>query len=379
MNATTPIIHLIPNQVSAHRYVEPMVQALAQAGFGVELWVEPDEQGDAFYQRMQVRKRLARFDLRLNPFALLARLVSLWREFARMRPAGVHAHQTKGGLLPLLAALLAGVPVRIYHNHGSAYWGTSGLLQRAVGLLERWNCALATHVLIVNPALREVFVRDGLVAASKVQVLGPGSACGLDLADYPPEPDDALARRRERAGLSLPDGAFVVLYVGRPHKRKGFDFLLKAWLASGYAAPDAVLLLAGCGAADVQRVIGEQRPGIYALGNRADMRSLYLASDVVVLPSEHEGMGYALLEGGACARPLLVSDIPGVRMLVRDGVEGLVHALDDQRAFLDCLNRLHDDPALRRRLGEQARLKAMQFEQGKVLAHLVDFYRRIFT
>jgi glycosyltransferase involved in cell wall biosynthesis len=216
------------------------------------------------------------------------------------------------------------------------------------------------------------------VEAAKAQVLGPGSACGLDFADYPPEADDALARQRERRKLSLPDEAFVALYVGRPHKRKGFDFLLKAWLASGYAEPDAVLLLAGCNEQDVKRVIGTSRPGIRALGYCHDMHPLYVACDVVVLPSEHEGMGYALLEGGACKRPVVVSDIPGIRMVVSDGVEGLVHPLDDLPAFLECLERLRADPALRKRLGEQGRLKALQFERRTVLAHLIAFYQHIF-
>lgn len=377
-NTNTSIIHFITNRVSAHRYVEPMVQALAEAGFNVELWAERHEQAEEFFHKMQVPKRLAPFTLHVNPLVALPRSVSLWREFVRNRPAGVHAHQTKGSLLPLLAARLAGVKVRIYHSHGSAYWGTSGLLHWMFGQLEKLNCSLATHVLFVNPELMDLFVRDGLVDAAKAQVLGPGSACGLDFADYPPEADDALARQRERRKLSLPDDAFVVLYVGRPHRRKGFDFLLKAWLASGYAAADALLLLAGCDGQDVARVLGANPPGIRALGNCHDMRSLYLACDVVVLPSEHEGVPYALLEGGACARPLLVSDIPGTRMVVSDGVEGLVHPLNDQRAFLQRLKSLHDDPALRRRLGKQARVRAMQFERRAVLAHLIAFYQRIF-
>jgi N,N'-diacetylbacillosaminyl-diphospho-undecaprenol alpha-1,3-N-acetylgalactosaminyltransferase len=355
-----------------------MVQALAEAGYNVELWVEPDAQGETFFENMRVRKRLIRFNLVLNPFTAIKRLWSLRNEFSRIGVGAVHAHQTKGSLLPLLAALLAGVKFRIYHNHGSAYWGNSGLMQWTIGLLEKLNCSLATQVLFVNPALRDRFVNDGLIDAAKAQVLGPGSACGLDLGNYPPEPDYELARRRERRKLSLPDKNFVVLYVGRPHRRKGFDFLLKAWLASGYDAVDSVLLLAGCNEKDVVRVLGMMPPGVRALGNYLEMRSLYLACDVVVLPSEHEGFGYALLEGGACSRPLLVSDIPGIRMLVRDGIEGLVHPLNDMRAFLNRLGRLHDDPALRNRLGQQARVRALQFERSAVLKYLIDFYCQLF-
>lgn len=376
MDAKTTIIHLIHNQVSAFRYVQPMVLALAEAGYDVELWVEPELDGDEFYKKMQVRKRLARFSLVLNPFAVLTRLIGLWREFSRIRPAGVHAHQTRSSLIPLLAGRLAGVKVRIYHNHGSAYWGTSGLLHWVFGKLEKLNCSLATEVLFVNPALRDVFVRARLVNAEKAQVLGPGSACGLDLAAFPECHEGDKAKQRQ--GLSLPVDAFVVLYVGRPHKRKGFDFLLNAWVASGSVYPGDVLLLAGCNENDVKRVLGEIPPNIRALGFCHEMRSLYVASDVVVLPSEHEGVPYALLEGGACALPLVVTDIPGIRMVVRDGIEGLVHPLNNVQAFLGCLKKLRDNRALRKQLGENARAKVIGFERHAVLAHLVAFYQRIF-
>lgn len=376
MNANNTVIHLIQNPVSASRYVQPMVLALTEAGYDAELWVEPNLEGDAFFSKMQVRKRLEHFSLVLNPFAVLRRLVGLWHQFSLTRPAGIHAHQTKSSLIPLLAASLAGIRVRIYHNHGSAYWGTKGVLHWAVGKLEKMNCALATDVLFVNPALRDMFVRDQLVDAEKARILGPGSACGLDLTAFPDTSEEEKSRQRQR--LSLSESAFIVLYVGRPHKRKGFDFLLKAWMAAESFNSDNILLLAGCNEKDVKRVLGEVPVTIRALGICHEMPALYAASDVVVLPSEHEGVPYALLEGGACGRPLVVSDIPGIRMVVTDGVEGLVHPLNDTRAFLSCLSRLYADPTLRMQLGTNACGKAKRFERRAVLEHLVAFYKSVF-
>ena len=376
MNANNTVIHLIQNPVSASRYVQPMVLALTKAGYDVELWVEPNAEGDVFFKKMQVRKRLEHFSLVLNPFATLTRLVGLWRKFSLSHPAGIHAHQTKSSLIPLLAASLAGIRVRIYHNHGSAYWGTKGVLHWAIGKLEKLNCALATEVLFVNPALRDMFVLDQLVDAEKARVLGPGSACGLDLTAFSDSSEEEKSRQRQR--LSLSENAFVVLYVGRPHKRKGFDFLLKAWMAAEPYNSDNILLLAGCNEKNVKRILGEVPLTIRALGICHEMPALYAASDVVVLPSEHEGVPYALLEGGACGRPLVVSDIPGIRMVVTDGVEGLVHPLNNTRAFLNCLGRLYDNPALRMQLGKNACAKAMRFERRAVLEHLVAFYKSIF-
>src|SRR2546427_24417 len=113
-------------------------------------------------QSERVRHKLARFQLVPNPFALLTRFVHMYQLLRAAKPLCIHAHTTRGAFLPLLAGYLQRIPVRIYHNHGSAYWGRRGLVKKMFGVLERLLCGLATHILMVNPTLKEVFVNDGL-------------------------------------------------------------------------------------------------------------------------------------------------------------------------------------------------------------------------
>ena len=174
-------IHLIPSAVSALRFVEPIVSALRDAGFRAELWTEATPGAQEFISSIRTPIRLLRFNLVANPIVVIFRLIALWSAFRKIRPTCVHAHQTRGALIPLLAAWFAGVPHRIYHNHGSAYWGTQGVVKRLFGVLEKLTCTLATYVLFVNPRLREIFVQDSLVSAEKSQAPEPGSACGIDL------------------------------------------------------------------------------------------------------------------------------------------------------------------------------------------------------
>src|SRR5581483_9452569 len=119
------VIHLIPNPLSGLRFVDPIVKELSVAGFDAELWTEPGIGTDRFVAKIGARKRLAYFNIVVNPIAIIWRGLSLWRQFLIIRPRCVHAHQTRGGVIPLVAARMANVPIRIYHNHGSAYWGTS--------------------------------------------------------------------------------------------------------------------------------------------------------------------------------------------------------------------------------------------------------------
>jgi glycosyltransferase involved in cell wall biosynthesis len=92
----------------------------------------------------------------------------------------------------------------------------------------------------------------------------------------------------------------------------------------------------------------------------ADIRPVWQRADIFVLPARsREGMPRALLEAAACARPLVVTNVPGCRHFVRDGVEGLVVPPEDPDALTKALERLARDPDLRRRMGEAARLRLL--------------------
>ncbi|NJK52302.1 MAG: glycosyltransferase family 4 protein [Leptolyngbyaceae cyanobacterium SU_3_3] len=85
---------------------------------------------------------------------------------------------------------------------------------------------------------------------------------------------------------------FVLAYIGRPVRRKGFHLLLKAWERSGLGNQNNVLLIAGCTAAECESALGRTIAGVRGLGYLTDLHELYAACDAVTLPSEHEGFPY---------------------------------------------------------------------------------------
>ena len=90
-----------------------------------------------------------------------------------------------------------------------------------------------------------------------------------------------------------------------------------------------------------------------------------------------EGVPKSLLEAAACARPLLTTDVPGCRELVRDGVNGLVVQPENPEALADALTRLAADPELRRRLGREARrIVEAEHTDVAVASATLDVYRR---
>ena len=107
---------------------------------------------------------------------------------------------------------------------------------------------------------------------------------------------------------------------------------------------------------------------------------MWRRADIFVLPARsREGMPRALLEAAACARPLVVTDVPGCRHFVRDGVEGFIVPPEDADALADALERLARDPELRLRMGEAARLRLLHgFTEAHVKQSLRAAYASMF-
>jgi glycosyltransferase involved in cell wall biosynthesis len=168
--------------------------------------------------------------------------------------------------------------------------------------------------------------------------------------------------------LPLPENATpIAAFVGQMVARNGIDILMQA--GERLARRGSPLRLELCGAID-----HESREEIAAdvladwcaahearwPGHVADVREVWARVDICVLPARTGGgVPRALLEAAACARPLVVTDVPGCRHFVRDGVEGFVVRREDPDALAAALDRLARDPELRQRMGEAARLRLL--------------------
>lgn len=372
------VIHLIHYAVSAKRFVQPLVKSLNSNGIKAELWIENREHLTDFISDIDCSKRYVSFDITINPFRVLARLIRLLKIFLRFKPAAIHAHQTRAAFLPLLAALIARVPIRIYHNHGMPYLGYRGILCALFWLLEFLNCCFATHVLTVSHSIRKKMIQHRIVRKSKCQVLGQGSSCGIDLVEFSAERFDKQHMIKARRALGITLDAYIVLYVGRPFKRKGFHTLLSAWQSIGSSNNENVLLIAGCNNQNVTNAVGSSIKNVVALGYVKDLRSCYDACDVVVLPSWHEGFPYSLLEGAAAAKPLVGSDIPGIDSIIINNKNGLLVPVENPEALAEALVALKNNHDLRKSMGRCGRQYVEQYFDRKVFNKLLlDYYDRI--
>ncbi len=213
---------------------------------------------------------------------------------------------------------------------------------------------LIDHLIIVDESVRkryETFLADGTIDPSRISVVP--SAYRQDLFH---EGVDGTVVRRE---LAIPDDAVVIGVAGRLVRDKGHAFLLKAASMMLKRVPRLVLVFAGAGpnesaVKEEARALG-LADRVKFLGFRDDIPRVEAAFDIAVLPSVGcDASSASIKEAMALGKPVVSSDIGGARGIIHDGVTGIIVTPGRPDELAGALNRLIDDPAAARAMGQEA-------------------------
>jgi glycosyltransferase involved in cell wall biosynthesis len=273
--------------------------------------------------------------------ALLLRFVSMLR---REQPDLLMVFTAKPNVYGSLASHAMGIPVVNNIAGLGSVFIKGGWLARVLITLYRLALSRAQRVFFQNPDDYRQFVEMGLVRVEQCTVL-PGS--GVDLQRFQPVPLPSLQRANERKAQDTNGRRFVFLLVARLLKDKGVQEFAEAarLLKSSYPCADFILL----GFKDAQNpnaVAEEQLDYWQAMGwvtywgSSADVRDQLALADCVVLPSYREGTPRSLLEAAAMGRPLVATDVPGCREVVRHGFNGLLCRPRDAQDLADQMHAI---------------------------------------
>jgi glycosyltransferase involved in cell wall biosynthesis len=230
---------------------------------------------------------------------------------------------------------------------------------------------------LVRPLARRALARADLLTGcspelvSRIAALGfPAERSrvipyGVDVGAFSPDRARGLAWRRR---LGIPDGAPLVLGVGRMATKKGFQVLFAALPDLLAARPDVHVVLAGGGDLLVGfRAAAARWPGRIHLPGpvlHADLPDLFRAADLFVLPAVHDGRGNVdglpnvILEAMATGLPVVASRVSGIPLAVADGETGLLVREGDAAALGRALGDLLASPERARTMGESGRRRA---------------------
>ena len=307
---------------------EGLVRALVTNGYRVVL-AAPDADADWAAARGAEAVEINVDRSGLNPFRDARLLFAYHRLIKRIRPDFFLGFTAKPNIYGSIAAAIRRVPaVPNISGLGTAFI-RSGPLSALVGMLYRAAFRKCPVVFFQNPDDCDLFVARKIVRRDQARLL-PGS--GVDLGRFAPAP---------------PSGGIGFLFVGRLLRDKGVREFVDAARMLRSRHPDWRFQMLGAldegnRTAVAPRELKQwiEEGAVEHLGVVEDVRPHVAASTAVVLPSYREGLPRSLLEAAAMARPLIATDVPGNRQIVRDGSNGLLCTVRDASALAEAMERL---------------------------------------
>lgn len=267
-------------------------------------------------------------------------------------------HTTLDTTLPLMLAGLFSSAKKIYFNHGVPALGYNGIIKVLLNFVEQINIQLSDRVFTVGRGMFEAL--QDISPKLKPVLIEPGSACGVDLITQDISVLQTLREEaRHRLGFLKEDK--IVIYVGRPVKRKGIFDLIRAWKLIEKTEKYR-LILVGPETEDFDHSEFKQH-NITTTGYIKDVAQYYLCADVLCVPSYHEGLGYTYLEAATAGCMPISSDIVGPTDFVVAGETGLTVTPGNAEQLAGTLSDILVDDVERKRMSENAFYKVLNFDQ----------------
>lgn len=311
--------------------------------------------------------------------------ISLWREslvllklvrtYLKYRPRIAHHFGVRNLLHGSLAARLAKTPfvVNSFLGLGSLFSGSSLILNILSKIilfsLRHFHRAKNTRVIVQNDADKEIILQNVLPDESRLNVV---RGSGVDVRSYYPAPE--------------PPGTLLAVLASRMLAEKGVHEFVEAAAMLKAEGTDIRMALVGSPDPKNPSTIPEStlsqwdREGqVEWWGYKEDMAEVWKACHIAVLPTYYkEGLPRNLLEAAACARPLVATEVPGCREVLKDGVNGLGVSPRDARTLADAIGKLARDSSLRRRMGEAGRsIVEKEFSDEIVTGKILELYEQM--
>jgi glycosyltransferase involved in cell wall biosynthesis len=350
---------------STEGYLRELFERLPARGF--EVWLAaPDEPVlEPLLSLPALEGRIVRFPL---PHSFPAWVRAYRHAFRRIRPDIVHC----GDVDPpaMLAARLAGVGRLVVTHHTPELRRSDNALGRA---LRRLGWAMRPHVVYTSELDRETSLARDPVQPRRASAI----SLGIDLERFAPKTDGRL-----RTELALGTDVPIVGTVGRLHAQKGHADLIAAAADLERAGREAAYVVVGDGA--LRERLGDQvrEAGLegrfHFLGHRDDVPELLAGFDVFVLPSHFEGMCLAVAEALAVERPVVATDVGGVRQSVVPGETGVLVEPGRPEELARQIAWVLDHPDEARRMASAGRERVHRlYALDAMTDATADLYRRL--
>ncbi len=282
----------------------------------------------------------------MSPFKDIVSLVKLYLVFKKEKPQIVHSITPKAGLLCMLAAKFAGVPIRMHMFTGLLFPTMKGFSQKIFIKMDQLLCWAATNIYPEGNGVKQDLINYN-ITSKPLKVLANGNVNGIDLDFFSPKQISEDQKYQLRNELNFDPQDFVFVFVGRLVGDKGINELVDAF--KSFDNSNVKLLLVGplelkqdpIKEATIKEITNNKN--IISVGSKSDVRPYLAISDVLVFPSYREGFPNVVLQAGAMELPCIVTNISGCNEIIEEGKNGIIIPPKNKLAIANAMNFVIDN------------------------------------
>ena len=297
----------------------------------------------------------------ITPLKDLQALWQLYRLLKKEKPVIVHTHTPKAGLLGMMAAKMANVPIRMHTVAGLPLMESTGNKRKVLETVEKITYGCATKVYPNSQNLATFILNNKFCSKGKIKVLGNGSSNGIDTDYFQPSPAIEAAGNELKTNYEIEPGDFVFLFIGRLVKDKGIEELVQAFTVLKREMKGIKLILVGPFEPELDPISAEIEEkiktdkDIICAGFQQDVRPFLQISNALTFPSYREGFPNVPMQAGCFNLPSIVTDINGCNEIVEHEKNGLIIPVKNSQALKEAMEYLLTNKASYEAMKQQAR------------------------
>ena len=311
---------------------------------------------------------------KISPVRDLVSLIHICKIIREEKFDVIHTLTPKASLLGIIASYIMKVPNRFHTFTGQVWISKKGILRYLLITIDRLVIRLSTQIIVDGNSQLEFLIEQNLLKKKKAIVFNNVSTCGINLKKFKP---DSKIRKKERLKYKIDDSATVFLYLGRINIDKGIKELIESFLILN--KENSYLFLVGPDEMDITEYISKKGNNINVIHvpYTSQPQNILQLCDVFCFPSYREGFGYSVIQASALEKPIICSDIYGLKYTCIDNETGLKHKVKSTKSLLEKMKLAIEKPQIMKQYGKRGRVYVEEnFSEKKGLQKWNAFYAK---
>tara|TARA_B100000900_G_C20562706_1_gene709620 strand:+ start:379 stop:1512 length:1134 start_codon:yes stop_codon:yes gene_type:complete len=347
--------------ISLKYLIKGQMRFMTKNGYDVTMISSDGYEIDDIVKNEKCRHLIFPLTRKITPFKDLEVTYKLYKYLKKEKPEIVHTHTPKAGVVGMLAAYLARVPIRLHTVAGLPLLEANGIKRKVLNFAEKLTYKCSTKVYPNSFGLKKIIKENKFIKADKLKVIANGSSNGIDTSYFNSDLFSDSKKITLKEDLKIQKEDFVFIFVGRIVGDKGINELIEAFAELSKKKNHVKLLLVGPLEEELDplerktKEVIKTNKQIISIGFQNDVRPYFAISDVLVFPSYREGFPNVVLQAGSMSLPSIVSDINGCNEIIENNLNGILIKAKSISAIYDAMFEICTNYTLFNELKEKTR------------------------